>query len=108
MSFHQTPALILAALCMAGSCAPRSLSFQIKPGRIGLRQKRKWRLATNRQRRLLNTFQAGIGVAEVIQLHTHAIHQREVQAAHLTILRWLAQIADRTSRLERSAQTASP
>ena len=54
----------------------------------------------------LQARQPRIGVAEVIQLNAHPIHEGEVQAAHFPILRGLAQIIERAAGLERPAQAS--
>ena len=43
--------------------------------------------------------QPGVGVAETIELEAHAIHQREVQAAHLAILCAGVQVVEGTAGL---------
>src|SRR5258708_34776728 len=54
----------------------------------------------------LDSFQALAGVAEVVELDPHAIHDREIQAAHLALVVAVVQIAQGAARFQRSAQAA--
>ncbi len=47
-----------------------------------------------------------VGVAESIELHAHAIHQREVEAAQLAVLVAGVGVVEHAAGLERPAQRA--
>ena len=55
---------------------------------------------------LLETFEARLGVAELVELHSHSIHDREEQAAHLSVFVAGVYVVQRATRLERAAEPA--
>src|SRR5262245_26661379 len=53
----------------------------------------------------LETREASVGVSEPIERDAHAVHDPEVQAAHLAVVVAGVEVIERSSRLERSTES---
>src|ERR1051326_4103051 len=54
----------------------------------------------------LQILEAGLGIAEVIELDAEAIHERQVQAAHLAVVFTGVEVIQRAAGFERAAESA--
>src|SRR6202011_3061609 len=54
----------------------------------------------------LQPFQPRLGVAKLLQFYPKTIHERQIQAAHLTVVLARLQIVQRTSGFERASESA--
>jgi hypothetical protein len=54
----------------------------------------------------LQPLQPSLRIAEMLQLHVVAIHQRQIQAAHLAVILAVLEVIQRASGLQRSAKSA--